>query len=104
MHRRIQPVSVPNEQSTDPSRPPLALAAIEHYTAVLGDVALNCRWADYGADPMVMDLFRWHGSEEVEHRNVTHDVAVYFHNSYPDRIRSMLTAATMVFVFFQRGT
>lgn len=80
------------------------IAALEHYTAVLGDFALNCRWDDYGADPTIADLFRWHGSEEVEHRNVAHDVAVYFHNSYPDRIRSMLIAVSMVFVFFQRGT
>ena len=80
------------------------IAAIEHYTAVLGDFVLNCRWEDYGADPTIVDLFRWHGSEEVEHRNVAHDVAVYFHNSYPDRIRSMLMAVTMVFVLFQRGT
>ena len=27
------------------------IAAIEHYTAVLGDFVLNCRWEDYGADP-----------------------------------------------------
>jgi len=80
------------------------IAAIEHYTAVLGDFVLNCRWEDYGADPTITDLFRWHGSEEVEHRNVAHDVAVYFHNSYPDRIRSMLIAVSFVFVFFQRGT
>jgi predicted metal-dependent hydrolase len=80
------------------------IAAIEHYTAVLGDFVLNCRWEDYCADPTIADLFRWHGSEEVEHRNVAHDVAAYFHNSYPDRIRSMLMAVTMVFVFFQRGT
>ena len=27
------------------------IAAIEHYTAVIGDFALNCSWDDYGADP-----------------------------------------------------
>ena len=43
------------------------IAAIEHYTAVMGDFALNCSWDDYGADPTIADLFRWHGSEEVEH-------------------------------------
>ncbi|OBI51599.1 metal-dependent hydrolase [Mycobacterium kyorinense] len=80
------------------------IAAIEHYTAVLGDFALNCNWDDYDADPTIVDLFRWHGSEEVEHRNVAHDVAVYFHDSYLDRIRSMVMAVAMVFVFFQRGT
>lgn len=80
------------------------IAAIEHYTAVLGDFALNSRWDEYGAHPMIVDLFRWHGSEEVEHRNVAHDVAVYFHNSYLDRIRAMAVAVTIITVFFQRGT
>ena len=80
------------------------IAAIEHYTAVLGDFALNSTWDEHGADPTIVDLFRWHGSEEVEHRNVAHDVAVYFHNSYPDRIRAMTVAATAMFTFFQRGT
>jgi predicted metal-dependent hydrolase len=80
------------------------IAAIEHYTAVLGDFALNSTWDDFGANPTMVDLFRWHGSEEVEHRSVAYDVAVYFHNSYPDRIRAMALAATAIFAFFQRGT
>jgi uncharacterized protein len=58
------------------------IAAIEHYTAVMGDFALNCAWDDHNAHPTMVDLFRWHGSEEVEHRMVAHDVAVYFHDSY----------------------
>ena len=78
------------------------IAAIEHYTAVLGDFALNCAWDDHGADPTLVDLFRWHGSEEVEHRNVAHEVAACFHDSYLDRIRSMGLAVTMLAGFFQR--
>jgi uncharacterized protein len=79
------------------------IAAIEHYTAVMGDFALNCRWDDFDADPTMVDLFRWHGSEEVEHRNVAHDVAVYFHDSYVDRIRAMMLAVALLFTFIQRG-
>ncbi|MGB0438181.1 MAG: metal-dependent hydrolase, partial [Mycobacterium sp.] len=79
------------------------IAAIEHYTAVMGDFALNCAWDDHGADPTLVDLFRWHGSEEVEHRSVAHDVAVYFHDSYFARVSAMNTAAGMLFVFFQRA-
>lgn len=79
------------------------IAAIEHYTAVMGDFALNCSWDDHGADPTLVDMFRWHGSEEVEHRSVAHDVAVYFHDSYFARIRAMAMSATMLFVFFQRA-
>jgi predicted metal-dependent hydrolase len=80
------------------------IAAFEHYTAVLGDFALNSAWDDYGAHPAMVDLFRWHGAEEVEHRSVAHDVAVYFHNSYVDRIRSMVIAVLLLGVFFQRAT
>jgi predicted metal-dependent hydrolase len=79
------------------------IAAIEHYTAVLGDFSLNCAWDDHDADPTIVDLFRWHGSEEVEHRMVAHDVATYFHDSYLDRIRAMSIAVGMMFFFFQRG-
>ncbi len=80
------------------------IAAFEHYTAVLGDFALNSAWDNYGAHPAMVDLFRWHGAEEVEHRCVAHDVAVYFHNSYLDRIRSMLVAMVLLGVFFERAT
>jgi predicted metal-dependent hydrolase len=79
------------------------MAAFEHYTAVLGDFALNSTWDDHGADPTLVDLFRWHGSEEVEHRNVAHDVAVYFHDSYFRRVRSMVIAMAVIAIFFQRG-
>ena len=79
------------------------IAAIEHYTAVLGDFALNSDWDDFGADPTMVDLFRWHGSEEVEHRCVAHDVASYFHRGYFSRVRSMTLAVTMLFTFFNRG-
>jgi uncharacterized protein len=79
------------------------IAALEHYTALLGDFALNCTWDDYGADPTLADLVRWHGSEEVEHRHVAHDVASYFSNSYLDRLAAILLAVNLIFVSFQRG-
>ena len=80
------------------------IAAIEHYTAVLGDFALNSAWDDFGADPTMVDLFRWHGSEEVEHRCVAHDVATYFDDSYLTRIRAMTMAMTLMYSFFERST
>jgi predicted metal-dependent hydrolase len=78
------------------------IAALEHYTAVLGDFALNNSWDDFGAHPTFVDLFRWHGAEEVEHRNVAHDVATYFSDSYLDRVSAMLLASTFMLVMFQR--
>ncbi|MEO8814675.1 MAG: metal-dependent hydrolase [Mycobacterium sp.] len=79
------------------------IAALEHYTAVMGDFALNCTWDEHGADPTMADVFRWHGSEEVEHRSVAHDVAVYFHDSYIDRIGAMVMAMIGIYTFFERG-
>jgi len=78
------------------------IAALEHYTAVLGDFALNSAWDDYDAHPTFVDLFRWHAAEEVEHRNVAHDVATYFSGRYLDRVGAMLMASTFMFVMFQR--
>jgi len=95
--------------STDPKRRHNQLcdrlwfiAALEHYTAVLGDFALNSAWDDFDADPTFVDLFRWHAAEEVEHRNVAHDVATYFNSSYLARVGAMLIASTFMFVMFQR--
>lgn len=106
----FEKVLAPNPSVTDPKRRLNHLcdrlwliAAIEHYTAVLGDFSLNCAWDDHDADPTMVDLFRWHGSEEVEHRMVAHDVATYFHDSYVDRIRAMLIAVVLIGAFFQRG-
>ena len=78
------------------------IAALEHYTAVLGDFSLNNTWDDFDADPTFVDVFRWHGAEEVEHRNVAHDVATYFSDSYLDRVSAMLIASTALIVAFQR--
>ena len=80
------------------------IAAVEHYTALLGDFALNSTWDDYGADPTMVDLYRWHGSEEVEHRCVAYDVATYFHDSYLARIRAMTLAMPLMYSFFERVT
>ena len=92
--KMLAPTHVPRPEAAaqSPLRPAVDHRRVEHYTAVMGDFALNCTWDDHGADPTIVDLFRWHGSEEVEHRNVAHDVAVYFHDSYVDRIRAMVMA------------
>jgi hypothetical protein len=47
------------------------VAAIEHFTAVLGQWVIQNKGLEYaGADPVMLDLLRWHGSEEVEHRSL----------------------------------
>ena len=50
------------------------IAAVEHYTSVLGWWFLVQEGLDdAGADPEMMALVRWHAAEEVEHRAVAFD-------------------------------
>jgi predicted metal-dependent hydrolase len=51
------------------------IAAIEQFTAVLGDWVLHAEGLDRaGSDEVMLDLLRWHGAEEVEHRSVAFDM------------------------------
>jgi predicted metal-dependent hydrolase len=63
-----------------------AIASIEHFTAVLGDWILDAEALDRaGADPGMLDLLRWHGAEEVEHRSVAFDVYQHLNGNYVRR-------------------
>jgi predicted metal-dependent hydrolase len=67
------------------------VAALEHFTAMLGQWVLQNRTLDEaGADPMMLDLLRWHGAEEVEHRSLVYDVYQHVSGSYFIRAFSML--------------
>lgn len=79
------------------------IAAIEHYTAILGNFALNCAWDDYDVDPTMADICRWHGAEEIEHRSVAHDVAHYFDSSYLHRCRAMTIALVWLVLLIHRA-
>ncbi|MFI6519646.1 metal-dependent hydrolase [Spirillospora sp. NPDC050679] len=64
-----------------------AVASIEHYTAVLGQWIMdNDRLDKAGVDPTMLDLLRWHGAEEVEHRSVVFDVYKAVGGRYPTRV------------------
>ncbi len=60
-----------------------AIATIEHYTAVLGTWIVEADLPD--ADPAMLDLLRWHGAEETEHRSVAFDLYEHLDGSYPRR-------------------
>lgn len=51
------------------------IAGLEHFTSTGGDWLLNHDFEKFGADPVITDMFRWHGAEEVEHRSVAFDLA-----------------------------
>jgi predicted metal-dependent hydrolase len=64
-----------------------AIAAIEHFTAVLGGWILESTPLDEAAaDPQMLDLLRWHGAEEVEHRSVAFDLYEHLDGSYVRRV------------------
>ncbi|MGJ8756463.1 metal-dependent hydrolase [Acinetobacter sp. HC8-3S] len=59
------------------------IATVEHMTCVLGKYALyNKRWEELGADPEMIDLIKWHGSEEIEHRTVAFDLYRHLGGGY----------------------
>lgn len=65
---------------------------------------LNSDLEKFDADPRMLDLYRWHGAEEVEHRNVAHDVAEYFGVGYFRRGALMLLVFPSFLVLLVRGT
>ena len=67
------------------------VAAIEHFTAVLGQWVIQNGGLEYaGADPVMLDLLRWHGAEEVEHRSLVFDVYQNLSGSFVLRAGAML--------------
>ncbi|WP_405645668.1 metal-dependent hydrolase [Streptomyces uncialis] len=80
------------------------IAAIEHYTAFLGDWVLNADALDRaGADPTMLDLLRWHGAEEVEHRSVAFDLFAHIDGAYARRARTWALAFGALMFLWQRG-
>lgn len=80
------------------------VAALEHFTAVLGHWLIQNRGLDYaGTDPVMLDLLRWHGAEEVEHRSLVFDVYQNVCGNYPQRALSMLLTAPAFFFWWLAG-
>ncbi|MGC7097249.1 metal-dependent hydrolase [Amycolatopsis lurida] len=76
-------------------------AAMEHYTAVVGEWLLNADQLErLGMHPTMLDLIRWHGAEEVEHRNVAFDAFMHVDGSYARRVRTALLASFTLAVLF----
>lgn len=81
------------------------VAAIEQFTAVLGDWILAADGLDAaGADEVMLDLLRWHGAEEVEHRAVAFDMYQHCGGTgaprYARRLAAMaVTAPVMLYLW-----
>ncbi|OLR90020.1 metal-dependent hydrolase [Actinokineospora bangkokensis] len=79
------------------------IAAIEHFTAVLGRWVLRAPLDRAGADPTMLDLLRWHGAEEVEHRSVAFDLYQHLDGRPLRRVRAMAVAGPVLLWLFARS-
>ncbi|CAM2895051.1 metal-dependent hydrolase [Mycobacterium intermedium] len=80
------------------------IAAIEHYTAVLGEWILNSPALDAaGTDPVMLDMLRWHGAEEVEHKAVAFDAMKHLRAGYLRQVHTQLAAGPVMLLLWIRG-
>ncbi len=80
------------------------IAAVEHVTAFLGQWVLDSHALDRaGADPTMLDLLRWHGAEEVEHRSVAFDLFMHVDGRFATRVSAMAIAVPFLLWQWSRG-
>ncbi len=80
------------------------IAAVEHMTCVLGNYILeNDKWDEVGADATLLDLLRWHGAEEVEHRCVAFDAYRHLGGNYVSRYYLACITMPMIFALWVNG-
>ena len=86
----------------EPNAPPklrlAATAALEHFTAIFGELVLTHGLEH--AHPTLRDLFLWHAAEEIEHKSVTFDLLQLVDDSYALRIGGLLIASATLLGFW----
>ena len=80
------------------------ISAVEHYTAILGEWVLDSPAHDaIGTDPVMLDMLRWHGAEEVEHKAVAFDTMKHLRAGYWRQVRSQLVVTPALLWLWVRG-
>ena len=83
-------------------RPPVvslaATMALEHFTAILAHALLADPRHLAGADPATADLWRWHATEEIEHKGVAYDTWLHATKAWPRAKRWKVKAKVMLLV------
>ena len=64
--------------------------ASEHITAIMADAMLRNADTMRDADPLVSELWRWHGIEETEHKSVAFDVYAAIGGTVKERRQALL--------------
>ena len=84
------------------SKPPIAslaaTMALEHFTAILAHALLADPRHLAGADPATADLWRWHATEEIEHKGVAYDTWLHATKAWPSKKRWPVKAKVMLLV------
>ena len=83
-------------------RPPIvslaATMALEHFTAILAHELLADPRHLAGADQATADLWRWHATEEIEHKGVAYDTWLHATKAWPRAKRWKVKAKVMLLV------
>jgi predicted metal-dependent hydrolase len=96
MERRVQSL-LRRASRRLPKRSQLAITcALEHFTALLGQLVLADPKILEGADATMARLWRWHSAEENEHKAVAFDVFNAVGGTYEQRVGYMLLV-TVIF-------
>lgn len=88
------------------STPALRLAvtvALEHFTAILAEDALDAGELEH-AHPVMRNLLEWHALEELEHKAVAFDVLRAVNPSYALRVSGMALATVVLGAFWLQAT
>lgn len=78
-------------------------AALEHYTAIMAENALEHHLLDR-VHPDMRALLSWHACEEIEHKAVAYDVLQAVAPSYALRVAGMVLATTVLIGFWTMGS
>jgi predicted metal-dependent hydrolase len=91
------------EKSTSPALRLAVTVALEHFTAILAEDALEDGDLE-GAHPIMRQLLEWHAVEELEHKAVAFDVLRAVHPSYALRVTGMALASVVLGGFWIQAT
>ncbi|WP_309611164.1 metal-dependent hydrolase [Sphingomonas sp.] len=84
------------------ARPPIvslaATMALEHFTAILAHELLADPSHLAGADAATAALWKWHATEEIEHKGVAYDTWLHATKTWPKRKRWEVKAKVMLLV------
>lgn len=72
-----------------------ATCALEHFTALMGQLILANPEILATAEPRMAALWRWHAAEENEHKAVAYDVFVAAGGTYVERVGIMVLASAV---------